>query len=155
MANELVPPDAEHPRVLHGLLRKRAEIVDKIEENQLDRRKLLADLAHVDGAICLFSPDIDLGAIKAKTIRFGNWSPKGAVTRPLYDALREAKGPLTANAIAMKIITAKGLDVEDPEVLRSMFKRVRFCLRDQRNRGFVRNTAVVGDEQLLEWVLVR
>jgi hypothetical protein len=61
MANELIPNDADHPNVLHALVRKRAEISGKIELCQLDLRRLIGELDHVDATIRVFNPNIDVG----------------------------------------------------------------------------------------------
>ena len=83
------------PHVLTGLISKRAEIAGQIEHTQDKLRQLMIDLDHVDGAIHIFNPDIELEKIKARPPPPQHQAFRGEVTRILLAALRNAKQPLT------------------------------------------------------------
>ena len=54
------------PHVLSGLIAKRAEIAGQIEHTQDTLRQLVIDLDHIDAAIHIFDPSIELEEIKAR-----------------------------------------------------------------------------------------
>ena len=153
MVNEVIPWDAEHPNVLHALTRKRAELSGKIEHNQLALRQLIAEMDHIDATIRIFHPDIDIGRIKPTPVPPRHRAFKGEVTRVCFDALREAKEPLTSRDIALRLMRERGLHPDDKELSVIMVKRVVACLGVQRKKGFACNAQIAGD--LLGWVLVR
>jgi len=153
MPNEVIPPDAEQPTLLNGLTRKRAELAGKIEHNQLTLRHLIAELDHIDATIRIFEPTIDIGAIRPKPVPPRHRAFKGEVTRIVFDALREAKVPITSRDIALRLMKERGLNPDDKELSIIMVKRVVACLGVQRKKGFACNARIDGD--LLGWVLVR
>ena len=116
MPNEVIPWDAEQPNVLHALTRKRAEIAGQIEHNQLQLRRLIAEIDHIDAAIRIFNPAIDVGAIRAKPVPSRHAAFKGEVTRVVFNALREAKEPLSSRDIALRLMAERGLNPDDKEL---------------------------------------
>lgn len=153
MTNPLIPLDAEQPNVLHALTRKRAEIAGKIEHTQLELRHLIAELDHIDAAIRIFNPTIDIRAIRSKPVPPRHAAFKGEVTRVVLDALREAKTPITSRDIAIRLMHERGLNPDDRELSIIMVKRVCACLRVQRNKGLVQPVAIYGSLQ--GWEVVR
>lgn len=153
MANEIIPPDAEQPNVLHALTRKRAEIAGQIEHNQLTLRRLIGELDHIDAAIRIFNPDIDIGSIPSKPVPPRHAAFKGEVTRTVFRALREAKQPLTSRDIALILMRERGLNPDDKDLSVIMVKRVCACLRVQKKKGLLRNAPVEGSLQ--GWEVVR
>lgn len=151
-SNDVVPLDAEQPNVLHALTRKRAELAGQIEHNQLELRRLIAELDHVDATIRIFNPAIDIGRIRAKPVPPRHAAFKGEVTRIVFDCLQEAKGPITSREIASHLMAERGLDPGDRDLSVLMVKRVCACLRVQRKRGLIRQAAIVGTLQ--GWELV-
>lgn len=147
MANELIPWDAEQPNVLHALTRKRAEVAGQIEHNQLQLRHLIGELDHIDAVIRIFNPSIDVGAIRSKPVPPRHAAFKGEVTECVFDALRDAPGPLSSRDIAKLLMRGRGLDPEDRELMVLMTKRVCACLRVQRMKGLLRNTPYPGGLQ--------
>ena len=51
---------------LNGLIEKRAEIAGRIDVMQREMRDLVAQISHIDAAIRIFDPSVDLGDIKPK-----------------------------------------------------------------------------------------
>lgn len=151
--NTIIPLDADQPNVLHALTRKRAELAGLIEHNQLQLRHLIAELDHIDAAIRIFNPTIDIGSIRAKPVPPRHAAFKGEVTRIVLDSLRHADVPLTSRDIAMRLMTDRGLNQDDRELAGIMVKRVCACLRVQRMRGLIRSVDVVGNLQ--GWELIR
>jgi hypothetical protein len=77
---------APTPNVLHGLVRKRAEIAGLIEQNRLEAKRLTLDLTHIDAAICMFDPNIDIMSIQAKPARAPYRAANGQCTGSVLDA---------------------------------------------------------------------
>jgi hypothetical protein len=57
------------PHVLTGLIAKRAEIAGQIEHTQDKLRQLVIDLGHVDAAIHIFDPSIELEELLPRVSR--------------------------------------------------------------------------------------
>ena len=151
MPNELVSADAEHPLVLHGLIRKRSEIAGQIEEHRREVRRLVDQLEHVDATLRIFAPELDVCRIRAKPAPAPHRAGNGQVTAVVLDALRDSDGPLTTPELAMYFMDARGLGTDDPELARLMTNRLRACLNAQRNRGVVKSTPQASG--LLGWEL--
>ncbi len=147
MANEIIPFDADQPNVLHALTRKRAEVAGQIEHIQLELRRLIAELDHIDATIRIFNPSIDIGAIRSKPVPPRHAAFKGEVTRIVFQTLRDAQQPVTSRDIAMRLMTERGLNPDDRELALIMVKRVCACLRVQKKKGLVRNVPSVGTIQ--------
>jgi len=147
MANEIIPPDAEQPNVLHALTRKRAEIAGRIEHNQLTLRHLIAELDHIDATIRIFNPSIDIGAIPSRPAPPRHAAFKGEVSRIVFKTLRTADGPVTSRDIALRLMEERGLNPSDKELSVIMVKRVCACLRVQKRKGLVRNVECFGNLQ--------
>lgn len=145
--NSVVPEGAQQPNVLHALTRKRAEIAGCIEHNQLRLRQLVSELDHIDAAIRIFDPSIDIGTIKPKPVPPRHAAFKGEVTRVVLDSLRDAEHPLTSRDIAMILMKDRGLDPGDRVMSVIMVKRVCACLRVQRRKGLVRSVPNLGQAQ--------
>lgn len=153
MANEIIPPDAEQPNVLHALTRKRAEIAGQIEHNQLTLRHLIAELDHIDAAIRIFNPSIDIQAIRSKPVPPRHAAFKGEVTRIVFKSLRESDVPLTSRDIALLLMKERGLNPDDRQLSVIMVKRICACLRVQKRKGLVRNAEHLGSLQ--GWEIAR
>jgi hypothetical protein len=149
MTNIAVPFDADQPNVLHALTRKRAELAGQIEHTQLELRHLIAELDHIDAAIRIFNPAVDIGAIRSKPVPPRHAAFKGEVTRIVFKVLREAKGPVSSRDIAKVLMWERGLNSDDRELSVIMVKRVLACLRVQKRKGLIRNAPYAGG--LLGW----
>lgn len=151
--NDIVPEGATQPNVLHALTKKRAEIAGRIEHGQLDVRRLVAELDHIDAAIRIFNPSIDISSIKSKRVPPRHAAFKGEVTRVVLESLRLADIPLTSRDIALKLMSGRGLSPDDRELSIIMVKRVCACLRVQRMKGLARVVPLIGGLQ--GWEIVR
>lgn len=152
-AAHVIPWDADQPNVLHALTRKRAEIAGKIEHCQLELRRLIAELDHVDATTRIFNPAVDIGGIRAKPVPPRHAAFKGEVTRIVFKTLRDATAPVTSRDIATVLMKERGLNPDDRELSVIMVKRVCACLRVQRQKGLIRTVAAEGGLQ--GWKAVR
>src|SRR4051794_32709684 len=94
------------------LISKRAELAGMIAHLEQELDQCRADLTHIDGALRVLRTDLDPETIPARrryerTRYFG----RNELSRLCMDTLRLAvDGPLTAEEITIRIMTAKGLD---------------------------------------------
>ena len=146
MANVLIPAGAEQPNVLHALTRKRAQLAGQIEHHKCELNRLTAELEHIDASIRIFNSDIDVTAIRSKPFPPPHRATTGEVTSTVFDVLREAGSPVSSREIAVQLMQNRGLNIEDPMLLAVMTKRVGACLRNNRQKGFVRAIARAGDQ---------
>lgn len=147
----LVPKDADNPLALHALVRKYAEIANQADQARSTVQKLTDDLAHIEAAIRLLDASIDISAIRPSRPSFKR-SQKGEVTNILLDVLREAGEPLPPRTITERVMKRRGMRVEDVVQLDVMLKRVRACLRNQRNQGVLHPVGKDGFAQLWDVV---
>ncbi len=143
----------DSPNTVSTLLRKRSEIAGQIEHTQNVLRQLVIDLDHVDATLRIFSPNIDLENVKPKPMPPKHAAFRGEVNRIILEALRDAKEPLSAKAIAVRLMEGRGLRMDDPSTLRLMSKRVGAALRHYRGKGAVHSTE--GADKLKVWSLTR
>lgn len=137
-------PDENSSHVLHALVRKRAELAGRIEHNQLELRRLIGELDHIDATIRIFDPAIDIGQIRSKPVPPRHAAFKGEVTRLVLNMLRESSSPVTSRQIAERLMLERGLDPEDRELSVVMVKRVCACLRKHRLAGTITTAPVDG-----------
>lgn len=96
------------------LLAKRTELARIVAVLQKELDQYRADLAHIDGALRVLRANADPSAVQLgrrykKTQYFGH----NELSRLCMDTLRLAAGPLTAEEITIRIMTAKSLDARD------------------------------------------
>jgi len=153
MVHAAIPYDAEHPNLLNGLVQKRAEIAGQIEANQQQLRKLITELDAVEATIRVFDPSIDMMAIHPRPVPPRHAAFKGEVTRVVFMALGRAKEPMTSRDIARYLMTERGLNPEDKDLLVMMTKRVGACLQTKRKQGLLRQVQIPGT--LVRWEVAR
>jgi len=153
MVHPAIPDGAEQPNVLNGLVRKRAEIAGRIEANQQELRRLIADLDSVEATIRVFDPTVDLNAVHPRPVPPRHAAFKGEVSRIVFVSLRQATTPITSRQIAVLMVKERGLNPDDRDLMTLMTKRVGACLNTQCKRGVVRSVRVPGP--LLGWELAR
>lgn len=141
------------PHVLTGLIAKRSEIAGQIEHAQDQLRQLVINLDHIDAAIHIFDPTIELVEIKARPVPPRHHAFKGEVTRVVLTALRNAKRPLTTAEIAQRVMAERGLDTANLRLLKTMQKRTGACLRHWERKGAARKQR--GPDQFMLWELQR
>jgi hypothetical protein len=139
--------------VVAALVQRRAELAGRIETMQGELQQLHADLACLDAVIRQFDPERDVGAIRPKYRRAPTAAEFGSISRTVLDVLRRAGEPLSAAAIADRIIAERGLNAGDRALVRSMGKRVAMALRYQRTNGMVEEAEVEG--RLGMWEIAR
>lgn len=146
----VVPPGADHAQALHALTRKYAEVAGLIGRAKAEVHRLTTDLAHIEGAIRIFDPTIDIGRIKAKHVPIREPSAQGEVTGIILDTLRDSPDPLTPRELAEELMVRRALPIDDRDLFNIMLKRVRACLRSQRVRGVLKPIATEGMAQRWE-----
>ncbi len=124
--------------VVSALKAKRGEIAGRIHHGQHELKRLIAELDHIDGALRIFDPDIDLDAIKVKPVAYQHHAFKGELSKVVLDALRTASEPMTTPELAEIVLRARSLDPGERGLMHTMVKRVGSCLRMQRRNGNVR-----------------
>jgi hypothetical protein len=129
--------------VLSGLMAKRSELAGKIEMMQREMRALVVDLDHVDAAIRIFDPNVDLEDIKAR-LPPRHMAFKGEVSRLVLDTLRKAAKPMPVADLALVVLEGRGLSLDDKPFLRVLVRRVDACLRNLRKKGLVKRTRPPG-----------
>lgn len=141
------------PHVLTGLIAKRREIAGQIEHLQDQLRQHVIDLDHVDAAIHIFDPSIELEEIKSRPVPPRHQAFKGEVTRIVLATLRNAKKPITTADLAQRVMAERGLDTANVRLLKTISKRTGACLRHWRTKGIVRS--IEGPGQYNVWELAR
>jgi hypothetical protein len=116
---------------------------------QREIRELVASLDHVDTAIRLFDPNVDLEEIKPK-LPPRHMAFKGEVSRPLLGALRTANKPLPVSDLTLTVLTERGLSPDDKPFMRVLSRRIGACLRNLRKKGLVKMTRPPGSLGLRE-----
>jgi len=143
----------ENEHVLSGLLRKRAEMAGEIDHLASVVQQKMIELDHLDAAIRIFSPDIDLEAIKPKTVPPRHQALPGEMIRGVLTVLRESKGPLTSMEITLRLMKRRVMNTADKGLVRTVSKRVIACVRHSRAKGLLRSTKQMG--QQLVWEIAR
>ena len=138
----------KNEHTINALMRKRAEIAGRIEHHQTHLRQAIIDLDNLDATLRLFQPDIDLEEIRPKPFPPRNVAFKGEVARIVLEALRQSKGPMTAQQLAQHFMAQRGLNTADKKQVRIVGKRIGACLRHHRARGVLRSIPGRGPELL-------
>jgi len=125
--------------LIMGLHRKRARLAGDIRAAERRLAKQREALAQVDAVIRLFQPQSDPELIPPirptpRCLFFRH----GEQTRLCVDALREARKPLRARAVAEYAILAKGLPTDDWRVMETVRERIRYALARLEKKGVVR-----------------
>ena len=128
------------PHVISALREKPALVAGLIEKLERKLEQHRADLTHIDGVLRLFQPDRDPGEIKPKRTyaRRTRYFARNELSRLCMDAMRGADGALlTTDAIAGRIIEAKGFDLADSALRKAIGAQALAMLRSFRKRGTV------------------
>jgi hypothetical protein len=141
------------PHVVTALIAKRAELAGQIEHLQGQIRQATLALDHVEEALRLFAPEIDIAAISPRPVPTAHHAFRGEVSRIVLESLRTASGPLSTTAITDRVMRDRGLDLSDIRLHKTMQQRVGACLNHwKRVRGVIRS--LPGPGQVLLWELV-
>jgi hypothetical protein len=128
------------PHVISALREKRPLVAGLIEKLERKLEQHRADLTHIDGVLRLFQPDRDPGEIKPKRTyaRRTRYFARNELSRLWMDAMRAADAtPITIDAIAERIIEAKGFDAADVVLRKTIGEQVQTIMRSFRKRGTV------------------
>jgi hypothetical protein len=150
--SRLVPETADHPNVLHALIRKRSEIAGRIEKLQEEMRKAIVDLDSIDASIHIFDPELELTKIKPKPVPPRHQAFKGEVSRIVFTALRNAKIRLTTADVAARVMAERGLDTSNARLRKLFSGRVGSAMRHWEKRGLIRSEW--GPDRLKRWEIV-
>jgi len=134
----------ERPNTVAGLIDKRREISGRIEHLQAELNDLVIDLDHIDHAIHLFSPELDVSLAKPKQFPARHAAFRGEMQRFVLGALRNASAPLTSLEIAIEVVKGRGLDPNDSRAVSLIRKRVGACLFKLKAGNLARDVATAG-----------
>lgn len=138
-------PDYDRPNTVSGLLAKRGEIAGQIEVAQIGLRRLIADLDHVDATIRLFAPELATETIKSlRVIPPQHQALRGEVKRIVLDTMREAGRPVTTGDLATRVMAARCLPADDPELRKLFVRRIGQCLHVMQRKGVCRTVELPG-----------
>ncbi|HCR94863.1 MAG TPA: hypothetical protein DIV98_07995 [Oceanicaulis sp.] len=153
MGDELIPTDARSPNLLHGLVRKRAELAGELELSQGRVRELIKQIDHIDSTIRIFEPRIDIDSISPKPVPPPYGAFRGEVMRIILDTMyAEPERVFTTDDFTNALLEDRGLEGANIEIRRTMVKRAGACLRKMKDRGQVESVAAEG--RYTGWKLV-
>jgi hypothetical protein len=108
-------------------------------------------MKHVEVVIKLFDPDFNVRRISVRRRYKGNpWFKRGTLFRHAVDALRKAKGPMTARQIAEEILAAKGVSGVAPKAIRDLAASVLASLQNNDGKAVRR----VGEDVPSRWQVI-
>jgi hypothetical protein len=122
---------------VQGLIRKRAEMAGQVEALQAQLGAMITDLSHLDSAIRVFRPDIDLDDLPCRIAPAPFTGFRGEIQRFLLDALRRANCPQTTFQLADAIMDKRGLNAADKITVSLIRKRTGYALAKMRKAGKV------------------
>lgn len=143
----------ENDYVVNGLLRRRQEITDKLEQVQAQVRQLILDMDAIDATIRLFKPDIEIGVVRVKPVPRRHAAHQHESSRMIFSLLREASEPPTTRILTRMIMEARGMNTADHAMVDTMIKRIASTLRRLKHRGKL--TADKNDGKNMRWQLAR
>jgi hypothetical protein len=112
-------------------------MVGQVEAMQTQLGALFVDLSHVDAAIRVFRPDIELADLPEKIAPGPFTGFRGEIQRFLLDELRRSNEPLSTFDLAEHIMRKRGLDPADRLHFKLITKRTGYALAKLRNKGEV------------------
>lgn len=138
---------------VQGLIRKRAEMAGEVEGLRAHLASQMSALQHIDAAIRIFKPEIDLEDLPEGVIPAPFTGFRGEIQRFLLDALRKANGPQSTFDLAAAVMDKRGLDPADKIALSLIRKRTGYALAKLRKAGRVTSQRAHRSAPL-EWALV-
>ena len=93
--------------VLDGLAKRRAELIADAKAADATLRRLLDDIAHIDGAIRIYDP-----TYRPRKVRLTRAQYVGTM-RTALTILRSATAPMTLRDITLRVIAEQGRDQGD------------------------------------------
>jgi hypothetical protein len=140
--------------VVSALKTKRIQVASQIESLQGQLRQATIDLDHVEAALRLFDPEVDLAALSPRKVAPVLYDTKGDTGRVILETLRTSMRPLSTAQVCEAVMLARGLDTNDKGLCRVMMRRTNANLKHwSKKRGLIRSMPGVG--QQLIWEIVR
>ncbi|MDB5739521.1 MAG: hypothetical protein JWP16_561 [Alphaproteobacteria bacterium] len=137
-----------------ALKTKRIQVASQIEALQGQLRQATIDLDHVEAALRLFDPEVDLTALSPRKVAPVLYDTKGDTGRIILDTLRASMRPLSTAQVCEAVMKARALDTNDRALCRMMMRRTNANLKHWANkRGLIRS--MPGPGQQLLWQVVR
>jgi hypothetical protein len=128
--------------VITGLKARRASIAAEIDELDRQRRQLLVNLRHVDGALKLVGFEGNPEAIAGRRKRRAMFR-RGELTRFVLNAEREHGADLKDRTIAAIILQKMGWE-DDGELLDKISEKVRYARYAFKRRGAANSLSTDG-----------
>lgn len=140
--------------VVSALKTKRIQVASQIESLQGQLRQATIDLDHVEAALRLFDPEVDLAALPPRKVAPVLYDTKGDTGRVILETLRTSMRPLSTAQVCEAVMKARALDTNDKGLCRVMMRRTNANLKHwAKKRGLIRSMPGVG--QQLFWELSR
>ena len=130
---------------------KRREIAGRTESQQAQMRQAVADLDHVEAALRIMKPDLDLEEVMPRPVPPPHAPFKGEVSRIVLDCLRQTARPLSTREITTKLMQARGLNVDDRKVFKIIQIRTTACLGNWKRRGYLKTSPGTGIKGAMLW----
>ena len=110
--------------VLAGLTKRRVELSGEADTLRSRLAQIATDVSHLDAVIRQFDPDCDLASIRPKRARPDDAAGRGEVSRFILQLLREATEPVATHDVVRQLMTERGQNTEDRQLVRLTMKRV-------------------------------
>jgi hypothetical protein len=137
--------------VVSALKTKRIQVASQIESLQGQLRQAVIDLDHVEAALKLFDPDVDLASLPARKVAPVSYDTKGDTGRIILETLRTATKPLSTEQVCQAVMVARRLDTNDKALCRTMMRRTLANLKHwSKRRGLIRSMPGLGQQLLWE-----
>jgi hypothetical protein len=143
-----------HAPAIAALKAKRIEIIQRLDDHREQARLAVVALDHVEAALRILDPAIDLSEIRPRKVAVVLPDTRGDSCRIILEMLRKATQPISTAEITVAVMKARGMDVGDSDLRRVMANRTLANLKYwARKRGLIRS--MPGPGQQLLWEIVR
>ncbi|MGQ0587912.1 MAG: hypothetical protein ACT4N8_00090 [Sphingosinicella sp.] len=140
--------------VVHALIRKRAEIVGRIQAIHAEAARLVTDLDHLDCTLRIFDPAIDFDDMPVKALPPPNAAFRGEFQRSLLEMLRGSQRWQTTDELTVKVMVQRRMNENDLAMRVTIRKRVGHALSRLRRKRVVASRKA-GSGALLTWKLTK
>ena len=130
-------PVVSDPEVKQALTAKRQVLLRRIAEAEKVLLGLRQDLAHLDGTMKVFDPQLALVKPKARKTAI-DYAHKGEMSQTMLEALSNPPKPPSTLDLTKHIMERRGLDVNDRALVTEVRDRARSCLTHLQRKGLVR-----------------
>ncbi|MFN0217703.1 MAG: hypothetical protein ACKVP4_02695 [Hyphomicrobium sp.] len=129
---------------IHGLLRKRGELLSTLEHHRNQVAAAMNDLHAVDRVLNSLGYDgsLDLAQPRKKVLSY----IRVEVRRHILEELRDAGRPMTTRELSVALATKEGRDAGDRRMMLDFTKRVSKSVSILADKQVVRRTKVPGGQ---------